>query len=75
MTTPRMAAATVLSIVIFLGLAVAGAGGAPRFFSYPPLIAVALATIALGFAAVASLGVLLARIQAEERMLSETSGA
>jgi protein-S-isoprenylcysteine O-methyltransferase Ste14 len=56
MTTPRMAAATVLSIVVFLGLAIAGAGGAERFFSYPPLIAVTLVTIALGFAALFSEG-------------------
>jgi protein-S-isoprenylcysteine O-methyltransferase Ste14 len=56
MTTPRMAAATVLSIVVFLGLAVAGAGGAARFFSFPPLIAIALVTIALGFAALFSEG-------------------
>jgi hypothetical protein len=56
MTTPRMAAATVLSIVAFLGLAITGAGGAARFFSYPPLIAVTLVTIALGFAALFSEG-------------------
>src|ERR1700727_1689898 len=51
MTTPRMAAATVLSIVAYLGLAIAGAGGVARFFSYPPLIAVTIVTIALGLAA------------------------
>ena len=45
-----MAVFTVLSIVAFLGLAIAGAGGAGRFFSHPPLIAVSLVTIALGFA-------------------------
>ena len=54
MTKPRMAAATVLSLVVYLGLAIAGAGAAGRFFSYPPLIAVTLATIALGFAALFS---------------------
>src|ERR1700729_3226327 len=56
MTTPRMAAATVLSIVAYLGLAIAGAGGVARFFSYPPLIAVSLVTIALGLAALFSKG-------------------
>jgi protein-S-isoprenylcysteine O-methyltransferase Ste14 len=44
---PRMAAATVLSLVVYLGLAIAGAGGAARS---------------------------LARIRAEERLLSETFG-
>jgi protein-S-isoprenylcysteine O-methyltransferase Ste14 len=56
MTKPRMAAATVLSLVVYLGLAIAGAGGAARFFSYLPLIAVTLVTIALGFAALFSEG-------------------
>jgi protein-S-isoprenylcysteine O-methyltransferase Ste14 len=56
MTKPRMAAATVLSLVVYLGLAIAGAGGAARFFSYPPLIAVTLVTIAFGFAALPSEG-------------------
>ena len=55
MTTPRMAAAMVLSIVAFLGLAIAGAA-ALAVFSYQPLIAVALVTIALGFAALFSEG-------------------
>jgi protein-S-isoprenylcysteine O-methyltransferase Ste14 len=56
MTTPRMAAATVLSIVAYLGLAIAGAGGVARFFSYPPLIAVTIVTMALGLAALFSEG-------------------
>jgi protein-S-isoprenylcysteine O-methyltransferase Ste14 len=56
MTKPRMAAATVLSLVAYLGLAIAGAGGAARFFSYPALITVTLVTIALGFAALFSEG-------------------
>jgi protein-S-isoprenylcysteine O-methyltransferase Ste14 len=56
MTKPRMAAATTLSLVVYLGLTIAGAGGAPRFLSYPPLIAVSLVTIALGFAALFSEG-------------------
>jgi hypothetical protein len=56
MTRPRMAAVTVLSLVVYLGLEIAGAGGAARFFSYPALIAVTLITIALGFAALFSEG-------------------
>jgi protein-S-isoprenylcysteine O-methyltransferase Ste14 len=51
-----MVAATVLSIVAYLGLAIAGAGGLARFFSYPPLIAVSVVTIALGIAAIFSEG-------------------
>ena len=47
---------TVLSVVAYLGLAIAGAGGPGRFFSYPPLIAVSLVTIALGFAGLFSEG-------------------
>jgi protein-S-isoprenylcysteine O-methyltransferase Ste14 len=56
MTTPRMAAATVLSLAAYLGLAIAGAGGPARFFSFPPLIAVTLVTIALGCVALFSEG-------------------
>ncbi|HXE23616.1 MAG TPA: isoprenylcysteine carboxylmethyltransferase family protein [Roseiarcus sp.] len=48
MTSPRLAAATVLSLIVYLGLAIAGAGGPARFFSFPPLIAVTIVTIALG---------------------------
>lgn len=50
MTKPRLAVFTLLSLVVYLGLAIAGAGGAGRFFSYPPLTAAAIVTIALGFA-------------------------
>jgi protein-S-isoprenylcysteine O-methyltransferase Ste14 len=50
MTKPRLAALTTLSLAAYLGLAIAGAGGANRFFSHPPLIAVTAVTIALGFA-------------------------
>jgi protein-S-isoprenylcysteine O-methyltransferase Ste14 len=56
MTKLRLAALTFLSLAAFLGLAIAGAGGAKRFFSYPPLTAVTVATIALGFAALFSEG-------------------
>jgi protein-S-isoprenylcysteine O-methyltransferase Ste14 len=56
MTKPRLALFTVLSVAAYLGLAIVGAGGAARFFSYPPLIAVSLVTIALGSAALFSEG-------------------
>jgi protein-S-isoprenylcysteine O-methyltransferase Ste14 len=48
MIKSRLAAATVLSVIAYLGLAIVGAGGPGRFFSYPPLIAVSVVTIALG---------------------------
>ena len=56
MTKLRLAALTVLSLAAYLGLAIAGAGGASRFFSYPALIAVTVVTMALGFAALFSEG-------------------
>src|ERR1700729_4144558 len=56
MIKSRLAVVTILSIVAYLGLAIAGAGGVARFFSYPPLIAVSLVTIALGLAALFSKG-------------------
>jgi protein-S-isoprenylcysteine O-methyltransferase Ste14 len=49
MTNPRIAISTVLSVLVYLGLAIVGAGGAGRFFSHPPLIAVSAVTVALGF--------------------------
>ena len=56
MIKSRLAFATVLSIIAYLGLAVVGAGGAGRFFSYPPLIAVSVVTIALGIVSLFSEG-------------------
>jgi protein-S-isoprenylcysteine O-methyltransferase Ste14 len=56
MTEPRLAVFTILSIIAYLGLAVVGAGGAGRFFSYPQLIAVSVVTIALGVASLFSEG-------------------
>ena len=56
MTNPRLAVFTILSIIAYLGLAVVGAGGAGRFFSYPPLIAISLVTIALGIVSLFSEG-------------------
>jgi protein-S-isoprenylcysteine O-methyltransferase Ste14 len=56
MIKSRLAVVTVLSIIAYLGLAIVGAGGPGRFFSYPPLTAVTLVTIALGVAALFSEG-------------------
>jgi protein-S-isoprenylcysteine O-methyltransferase Ste14 len=56
MTKPRLAAFTILGLAAYLGLAIAGAGGAGRFFSHPPLIAVTVVTIVAGFAALFSEG-------------------
>ena len=56
MTKPRLAAFTIVSLALYLGLAIAGAGGAGRFFSYPQLTAVTIVTIALGFVALFSEG-------------------
>jgi protein-S-isoprenylcysteine O-methyltransferase Ste14 len=48
MIKSRLAVSTVLSVIAYLGLAIVGAGGPSRFFSYPQLIAVSVVTIALG---------------------------
>ena len=56
MIKSRLAIFTVLSVIAYLGLAIVGAGGAGRFFSYPPLIAVSVVTIALGFVGLFSEG-------------------
>ncbi len=50
MATPRLALFTTISLAVYLGLAVAAAGGASRFFSHPPLIALTAITIVLGVA-------------------------
>ncbi|HEY1783059.1 MAG TPA: isoprenylcysteine carboxylmethyltransferase family protein [Roseiarcus sp.] len=50
MTKPWLALLTALSVTAYLGLAIAGAGGPARFFSFPPLIAVTVVTIALAIA-------------------------
>jgi protein-S-isoprenylcysteine O-methyltransferase Ste14 len=56
MIKSRLAVFTVLSIIAYLGLAIAGAGGPGRFFSYPPLIAISIVTIVLGVASLFSEG-------------------
>src|SRR5258708_5981176 len=56
MIKSRLAVATVLSVIAYLGLAIVGKGGPGRFFSYPPLTAVTLVTIALGVAGLFSQG-------------------
>ena len=56
MIKSRLAVVTVLSIIAYLGLAIVGAGGPGRFFSYPPLTAVSIVTIALGVASLFSEG-------------------
>ena len=52
MPKPWLALFTALSVAAYLGLAIAGAGGAARFFSHSPLIAVTVVTIALAIAGV-----------------------
>jgi hypothetical protein len=47
----RLAAIIFVSLAAFLGVAILGAGGASRFFSYPQLTAVTVVTVLLGIAA------------------------
>jgi len=47
MTTPRLMLITVPATLAYLGLAILGCGGFADFFSYPPLIAVAITLIVL----------------------------
>jgi protein-S-isoprenylcysteine O-methyltransferase Ste14 len=49
--TPKLAAVSVLTIVVYLGLAIAGFGGFAAFFAQPALVALAVITIALTAAA------------------------
>lgn len=52
----RLAAITFVSLAAFLGVAILGAGGASRFFSYPQLTAVTVVTVLLGIAALFTKG-------------------
>jgi protein-S-isoprenylcysteine O-methyltransferase Ste14 len=54
--TVRPALFTVVSLALYLGLAIAGIGGPDRFFSHAPLIALTLITVALGVASMFSEG-------------------
>jgi protein-S-isoprenylcysteine O-methyltransferase Ste14 len=51
MNTLRFALITTVSLAIYLGLAIAGAGGPAQFFSHSPLLALTVITVALGAAA------------------------
>jgi protein-S-isoprenylcysteine O-methyltransferase Ste14 len=61
--TPRLAFATILGTLAYLGLAVLGWGGIAAFFSHPARIAVTIVTIALSGAALFSGGNLSAGVR------------
>jgi protein-S-isoprenylcysteine O-methyltransferase Ste14 len=50
LTNPRLALFTIVSLALYLGIAIAGAGGPSQFFSRPALTAVAIVTVVLGVA-------------------------
>jgi protein-S-isoprenylcysteine O-methyltransferase Ste14 len=50
LTNPRLALFTIVSLALYLGIAIAGAGGPSQFFSHPALTAVAIVTVVLGVA-------------------------
>lgn len=52
--SPKLAALSVLSILVYLGLAIVGFGGFNAFFAQPALLALALITLALTGAALFS---------------------
>lgn len=54
---------TLVSTAAFLGLAIIGEGGASRFFSHPPLIALTLVTVALAAAALFTEGHIGSRVR------------
>jgi protein-S-isoprenylcysteine O-methyltransferase Ste14 len=56
MTTPRVTLVSIAGSLGFVGLAVLGFGGLQAFFSQPPLIALALATVAMVVAGLVSSG-------------------
>jgi protein-S-isoprenylcysteine O-methyltransferase Ste14 len=52
MLKPKFAIFSVVSIVVYLGLAVLGWGGISSFFAYPPFIVLAIVLVLLTFASV-----------------------
>ena len=54
--TPLLAVLTVVATLAYLGLAVAGEGGLGPFLSHPPLLALALVTLALAVVALFTRG-------------------
>lgn len=54
--TPRMAVFTIVATLAYLGLAAAGEGGLGPFLSHPPLVALALVTLALAVVALFTRG-------------------
>ena len=54
--TVWVALLTTVSLALYIGLAIAGAGGASRFFSHSPLIALTIVAVALGLASLFSEG-------------------
>ena len=54
--TPRMAVFTIVATLAYLGLAATGEGGLGPFLSHPPLVALALVTLALAVAALFTRG-------------------
>jgi hypothetical protein len=56
MSTLRLGLIAVVAVALYLGLAVWGEGGLSAFVAYPPLVALALITVALTVAALFSAG-------------------
>jgi len=56
MTTPRLMLITIIGTLAYLGVAILGWGGFAAFFSYPPLIALAITPLVLSGVAIFSGG-------------------